>query len=76
MRLIVFSMVAIFLISCGKEGCKDPLATNYDSSAKKEDNSCLYCFTDQVLDDSRGSCDQTLIYSSFLMKPLRVIIEL
>ena len=64
MRLIVFSMVAIFLISCGKEGCKDPLATNYDSSAKKEDNSCLYCFTDQVLDDSKGSCDQTLIYSS------------
>tara|TARA_Y100000385_G_scaffold99696_1_gene103071 strand:+ start:222 stop:1211 length:990 start_codon:yes stop_codon:yes gene_type:complete len=64
MRLIVFSIVTIFLISCGKEGCKDPLANNYDSSAKKEDNSCLYCFTDQVLDDSRGSCDQTLIYSS------------
>jgi hypothetical protein len=64
MRLIVFSIVAIFLISCGKQGCKDPLAINYDSSAKKEDNSCLYCFTDQVLDDSRGSCDQTLIYSS------------
>lgn len=64
MRLAVFTIVSIFLISCGKEGCIDPLATNYDSNAKKDDNSCQYCYTDQVLDNSRGDCNQTLNFNS------------
>lgn len=33
---------ALLLNSCSKEGCTDPLATNYDEKAKKDDNSCLY----------------------------------
>ena len=28
--------------SCGKQGCNDPLAKNYDSSVKKDDGTCLY----------------------------------
>ena len=64
MRLAVFTIVSIFLISCGKEGCKDPLATNYDSNAKKDDNSCQYCYTDQVVDNSRGDCNRTLNFNS------------
>ena len=64
MRLAVFTIVSIFLISCGKEGCKDPLATNYDSNAKKDDNSCQYCYTDQVVYNSRGDCNQTLNFNS------------
>ena len=64
MRLIIFTLLNVFLFSCGKEGCTDPLATNYDISAKKEDNSCNYCYTDQVLDNSRGECDQTLNFNS------------
>ena len=49
--------------SCRKEGC-NPLATNYDSNAKKDDNSCEYCTSDQVLDDTRGECNQTLNFNS------------
>ena len=64
MRLIIFTLLTVFFLSCGKEGCTDPLATNYDSSAKKEDNSCNYCYTDQVLDNSWGECDQTLNFNS------------
>ena len=64
MRLIIFTLLTVFFLSCGKEGCTDPLATNYDSSAKKEDNSCNYCYTDQILDNSRGECDQTLNFNS------------
>ena len=64
MRLIIYSLLTVFFFSCGKEGCTDPLATNYDSNAKKEDNSCNYCYTDQVLDNSRGECDQTLNFNS------------
>lgn len=64
MRLIIYSLLSYLFLSCAKEGCTDPLATNYDSNAKKEDNSCNYCYTDQVLDNSRGECDQTLNFNS------------
>lgn len=64
MRLNMFTLLTVIFFSCGKEGCTDPLATNYDSNAKKGDNSCNYCYTDQVLDNSRGECDQTLNFNS------------
>ena len=64
MRLNMFTLLTVIFFSCGKEGCTDPLATNYDISANKEDNSCNYCYTDQVLDNSRGECDQTLNFNS------------
>lgn len=38
---VLFSSI-IFSLSCKKKGCTDSLATNYDSEAKKDDNSCTY----------------------------------
>ena len=38
------SSIAFFsflLASCGKDGCTDPTATNYNSSADNDDNSCI-----------------------------------
>lgn len=39
-----FALIAIstVLISCKKEGCTDPLATNYSDEAKKDDNTCQF----------------------------------
>ena len=61
---LTFILSILILGSCGKEGCTDPLATNYDSNAKKDDNSCEYCTSDQVLDGTRGECNQTLSFNS------------
>lgn len=35
-------LLVITLISCKKEGCTDPLATNYNEKAKKDDGSCIF----------------------------------
>ena len=35
-------MLAVGFASCKKEGCTDPLATNFDSDAKDNDGSCVY----------------------------------
>jgi len=39
---IALVAVAVFLAACGKKGCIDPSAYNYDPKAKKDDNSCTY----------------------------------
>lgn len=41
---LVFSIVLIstIFVGCKKRGCLDPNATNYDSQAQVEDNSCTY----------------------------------
>lgn len=43
-KLVTLSIMvlSIALFSCKKEGCTDPIATNYDEDAKKDDNSCEY----------------------------------
>ena len=41
-KLLVFVFIVALLGSCGKEGCNDPQAKNYDSSVKKDDGTCLY----------------------------------
>ena len=63
-KQLIFILSILILGSCGKKGCTDPLAVNYDSNAKKDDNSCEYCTSDQVLDNSRGACNQTLSFNS------------
>lgn len=40
--LLCFSAVGLLSTSCGKEGCTDPIASNYDSDAKRYDGSCEY----------------------------------
>jgi hypothetical protein len=34
--------LASVAFSCKKEGCTDPVATNYNADAKKDDGSCIY----------------------------------
>jgi len=35
-RLVVFLSFFLLLMSCGKKGCMEPLADNYNPSAKKK----------------------------------------
>ena len=38
----VFVVMLMFLSSCSKEGCTDPVAENYDAEAKKDDGTCEF----------------------------------
>ena len=38
----VFVVMLLFLSSCSKEGCTDPIAENYDAEAKKDDGTCEF----------------------------------
>jgi hypothetical protein len=40
--ILSFATCSLLLISCGKEGCTDKVATNFDSKAKKDNNTCAY----------------------------------
>jgi hypothetical protein len=40
--LILFAIGTMFFVGCKKEGCTDETATNYNSDAGKDDESCLY----------------------------------
>ena len=35
-------LVMLFAVGCKKKGCTDPAASNYDSTAEKDDESCEY----------------------------------
>lgn len=48
--MIAFIGTALLTVSCKKEGCTDPLASNYDKKANKDDKSCKY----GVLGDDDG----------------------
>lgn len=39
---ILIALTLIVFIGCKKEGCIDPLASNYNSEAKKDDGTCTY----------------------------------
>ncbi|NRA13307.1 MAG: DUF4856 domain-containing protein [Crocinitomicaceae bacterium] len=40
--VIVIAIGSIAFVSCKKKGCTDPLATNYNSEAQKDDGNCTY----------------------------------
>ncbi|GEM_PF-5639603 len=44
-RLVLFFMLPpmVFLASCGKQGCTDSAAFNYEAGVKYDDGSCVYC---------------------------------
>ena len=42
MRYLFILLIGGFLISCQKNGCTDPTATNYDPNADNNDGSCQY----------------------------------
>lgn len=39
---ILFLTLSFVAVSCKKEGCTDPLATNYSKKANHDDGSCIY----------------------------------
>ncbi len=39
---IVFMFSIVLLVSCGKEGCTDPQALNYNSDSTKDNGSCEF----------------------------------
>ncbi len=42
LSILVAGALSLGLVSCKKEGCTDPNATNYSEEAKKDDGSCEY----------------------------------
>ena len=38
--------IPFFFLNCGKEGCTDPIAHNFDPSATKNDGKCFYGLTE------------------------------
>lgn len=40
--LSVLALGLVFFTGCGKPGCIDPQALNYDPDAKQDDNTCIY----------------------------------
>lgn len=39
-KLIAITCISLLAVACNKEGCTNPLATNYNSDATKDDGSC------------------------------------
>lgn len=42
LSILLVSVLAFGMVSCKKEGCTDPNASNYNEEAKKDDASCIY----------------------------------
>jgi hypothetical protein len=42
LMVVAALFLTIGMTGCKKEGCTDPLSTNYDPDAKKDDGSCIY----------------------------------
>lgn len=47
-KLFYITLFLLVILSCGKEGCTDPLAHNFDDSAKKDDGKCFYGIKDSL----------------------------
>ena len=53
--LLCLSVLGLFTTSCGKDGCTDPNATNYDEDADDDDGSCEFAPTYTVSSEVIGT---------------------
>ncbi len=42
LKILLFTLPFLLFVNCGKDGCTDPLAHNFDPSATKDDGKCFY----------------------------------
>ncbi|MDG1689832.1 MAG: PKD domain-containing protein [Flavobacteriales bacterium] len=42
LKILLFTFPLVLFTNCGKEGCTDPIAHNFDPSATKNDGKCFY----------------------------------
>lgn len=56
---ILLTSIGLWLPSCNlrKEGCTNPDAINFDSDAKKDDGSCIYDNTNDLIDNEQPEID-------------------
>jgi hypothetical protein len=65
-NVLILGFVAMSLFACKKEGCTDSIATNYDSKAKKSNNSCTYEKSIRFWYDSNSQSNMDLDAIQFL----------
>jgi len=46
LKILLFTFPLVLFTNCGKEGCTDPIAHNFDPSATKNDGKCFYGLTE------------------------------
>ena len=46
LKILLFTFPLVLFTNCGKEGCTDPIAHNFDPSATKNDDKCFYGLTE------------------------------
>lgn len=62
--LVLVTALSMSVVSCKKEGCTDPEATNYNSKAKKDDGSCTYPEVVQVNQVVTGNISSNTTWSA------------
>ena len=62
-RLLSTCLIVALFASCGKKGCTDPLATNYDADATKDYDNCEYLFVPDRYEFTDVDGNNTVSYS-------------
>lgn len=61
--ILIATLISVTFISCKKEGCTNPSATNYDSSAEQDDGSCVMPTSSNSNNTNNNIIDETPQYS-------------